>query len=106
MDVLRSCAFSVVTFSRHLSVSTNFEHSTNFSVGTSFKGEQMVGVFNRLNIKVSCLGNHDLDYGVPRMKELIGMTKPCKWLISNLKDESGKPVGDLGTWAVEDYDDK
>ena len=44
----------------------------------------MVEVFNQLNVKVSCLGNHDLDFGVERMIELTGKTKPCKWLISNL----------------------
>ena len=63
----------------------------------------MVKVLNSLNVKVSCLGNHDLDFGIERMKELVEMTKPCKWLISNLTLEStGKPVGDLATWAIEE----
>ena len=63
----------------------------------------MVKVLNSLNVKVSCLGNHDLDFGIERMKELVAMTKPCKWLISNLTVEStGKPVGELATWAIEE----
>ena len=63
----------------------------------------MVKVLNSLNVKVSCLGNHDLDFGIERMKELVEMTKPCKWLISNLTlERTGKPVGDLATWAIEE----
>jgi 5'-nucleotidase len=31
----------------------------------------MVEVFNRLDIEASCLGNHDLDFGVERMTELV-----------------------------------
>lgn len=63
----------------------------------------MVKVFNSLNVKVSCLGNHDLDFGIQRMTELVGMTKPCKWLISNLNlEKTGRPVGDLATWTTED----
>ena len=63
----------------------------------------MVKVFNSLNVKVSCLGNHDLDFGVQRMTELVEMTKPCKWLISNLNlAETQKPVGGLATWATEE----
>ena len=39
-------------------------------LSTHLKGEQMVKVFNKLNVQVSCLGNHDLDFGVPKMIEL------------------------------------
>ena len=67
----------------------------------------MVGVFNSLNVKVSCLGNHDLDHGVQKMIDLTAKTKPCKWLISNLcLEETGKPVGDLDRWAVEEVEAK
>ena len=62
----------------------------------------MVKVFNSLNVKVSCLGNHDTDFGLKRMKELITKTSPCKWLISNLSlEDTGRPVGDLATWTTE-----
>ena len=65
----------------------------------------MAGVFNSLNIKVSCLGNHDTDFGLQRSKELIEMTKPTKWLMSNLTiEETGRPVADLATWTTEDVD--
>ena len=68
-----------------------------------FKGEQMLKVFNRLNVKVSCLGNHDTDLGIKRMKELIAQTAPSKWLMSNLSLEgTGAPIGDLARWTAEE----
>ena len=44
----------------------------------------MLGVFNSLGVHVSCLGNHDLDFGVIRMNELVTQTAPTSWLISNM----------------------
>lgn len=44
----------------------------------------MLGVFNSLGVQVSCLGNHDLDFGVIRMNELVTQTAPTAWLISNM----------------------
>ena len=35
------------------------------------EGEQMVEVLNRSNVDVSCMGNHELDFGIERMQELI-----------------------------------
>ena len=67
----------------------------------------MVSVFNSLNVKVSCLGNHDLDFGIERMKELVSMTSPCEWLISNLTiKETGKPIGDLARWTTKEVQTK
>ena len=68
-------------------------------LSTFLKGEQMVKVFNSLNVAVSCLGNHDLDFGIERMKELT--TKTGKWLLSNL-NVNGKPIGNLETYAVRE----
>ena len=44
----------------------------------------MIPIFNRLNVKVSCLGNHEFDFGLARLKELTDQTK-SPWLLSNLK---------------------
>jgi 5'-nucleotidase len=40
-------------------------------LSTHFGGEQMVEVFNTLNVSVSCLGNHDTDMGLKQMSHLI-----------------------------------
>jgi len=37
------------------------------NLGTHFKGEQMIEIFKRLNVAVTCLGNHDTDYGLAKM---------------------------------------
>ena len=63
------------------------------NLSTHFRGEQMLGVFKRLNPKVSCLGNHDTDFGIPKMKELIAKTE-CPWLMANLF-LNGERIGDL-----------
>ena len=79
--------------------------TSDFVVSAHFKGKQMVDVFNSLNVKVSCLGNHDLDHSLAKMIDLTGKTKPCKWLISNLTEEkTGKPVGGLERWIVEEVE--
>ena len=69
-------------------------------MSTHLKGEQMLKVFNSLNVRVSCLGNHDLDFGVATMKSLIDRTAPCKWLLSNLYVEE-RPIGDISTFTTE-----
>lgn len=43
----------------------------------------MLEIFNRLNVAVSCLGNHDTDFGIKKMNELISKTN-SPWLMSNL----------------------
>ena len=33
-------------------------------LSTLFEGEQMVFPFEQLNVDISCLGNHELDFGI------------------------------------------
>ena len=70
-------------------------------LSTHLKGEQMVQVLKSLNVHVSCLGNHDLDFGLAKMQELVKKTAPCKWLLSNLYAD-GQPIGGLDTWLVKE----
>lgn len=53
------------------------------NLSSHFKGEQMIEVYKRLKVQVSCLGNHDTDFGLAKMSELIEKTK-TPWLMSNL----------------------
>ena len=70
------------------------------TISTHFKGEQMVEVYKKLNVKVSCLGNHDTDYGLAKMSELIAKTK-TPWLMANLFYEDGRTrIGDLPAYHV------
>lgn len=71
-------------------------------LSTHLKGEQMVEVFNSLNVQVACLGNHDLDFGIAKMKDLVSKTLPCNWLMSNINVD-GQPIGGLQTYDVREF---
>ena len=48
-----------------------------------YDGAQMILPFNRANVDISCLGNHDTDRGLEKAGELIEQTN-CPWIITNL----------------------
>lgn len=51
----------------------------------------MVPVLNELGIDMSCLGNHDFDFGLDNLQRLLSQTN-FPWLLSNVVDSStGKP---------------
>ena len=66
----------------------------------------MVLPFNMCNVNVAMIGNHDLDYGILQLKDVIRKTQDhgkyfgqdhvekrnCNWVVSNLvlKQESPK----------------
>ena len=45
----------------------------------------MIKPLNSLNIDLACVGNHDLDYPIDHVKELILKTN-FPWLLSNVHD--------------------
>jgi len=57
------------------------------NLSTFYEGEQMIAPFNRLNVDISCLGNHELDRGIEYAAKLIGQTN-CPWILSNLLEKS------------------
>ena len=59
----------------------------------------MIGVYNQLGIHVACLGNHDLDFGVKRISELVGQTGPSSWLISNIVLNQQHPESGHKVWV-------
>lgn len=56
-------------------------------LSTTLRGKQMVPVLKALNIDCACLGNHDLDFGVP---EFIALRDECcfPWICSNARHRS------------------
>ena len=66
------------------------------NLSTFYAGAQIIEPFNRLNVDVSCLGNHELDMGIPKAQELIAQTN-CPWILSNFieKDKEMKPIAGL-----------
>jgi 2',3'-cyclic-nucleotide 2'-phosphodiesterase (5'-nucleotidase family) len=49
----------------------------------------MLNVFNSLNVDVATLGNHDFDFGISDLENLIKKTS-CKWVLSNMIDKETK----------------
>ena len=66
------------------------------------KGQHMVKVYNALNIEVSCLGNHELDFGIDGMLDVL---KQCNspWIISNLKMPGGDTIGGLNRIHIAEH---
>ncbi|KAF0455054.1 Metallo-dependent phosphatase [Gigaspora margarita] len=56
------------------------------------KGAHMVPALNAFGIDAACLGNHDFDFGVPTLKELVAISN-FPWLLSNVVDsETDEPM--------------
>eukprot|EP00968_Pinguiococcus_pyrenoidosus_P026713 scaffold7328_cov314-Pinguiococcus_pyrenoidosus.AAC.52 len=53
-------------------------------MSTVLKGVQMPPVLNQFDIQVACIGNHDFDFGVEKMAQLISKTN-FPWLLSNVQ---------------------
>lgn len=53
------------------------------------QGYHMVPVLNALGVHCAAVGNHDVDWGIPKLEELIG---DCHfpWLLANVLDRSAK----------------
>ncbi|KAI9892686.1 MAG: hypothetical protein M1814_001106 [Vezdaea aestivalis] len=52
---------------------------------TVSKGKHMVPVLNTIGTDVACVGNHDLDFGVPQFRYLAALCK-FPWLLGNVLD--------------------
>ena len=55
-------------------------------LSSEFDGENMVKPLQSLGIDLACLGNHDLDYNLPRVKELTEKVG-FPWLLTNIDNK-------------------
>lgn len=64
----------------------------------------MLMPFERMNVDISCLGNHELDKGLPLAKKLIDQTK-CPWIMSNFLeiDKDLKPILGLDPYYIMEH---
>ena len=60
------------------------------------KGKQMLPFFDNFKIDVSCVGNHDLDFGLERFIELKEKSNH-PWLFSNVFDREKSNKSDSGS---------
>eukprot|EP01096_Ripella_sp_DP13-Kostka_P009317 TRINITY_DN3569_c0_g1_i1.p1 TRINITY_DN3569_c0_g1~~TRINITY_DN3569_c0_g1_i1.p1 ORF type:complete len:559 (+),score=225.29 TRINITY_DN3569_c0_g1_i1:182-1858(+) len=57
------------------------------------RGRHMVPVMNSFGIDVSCVGNHDLDFGVPFLQKKLIKNCNFPWLMANVIDtNTGAPL--------------
>jgi len=75
------------------------------TMGSLFEGQQMIKPFLGLNIDVSCLGNHEIDYGIKKAESLLKETKSV-WLMSNMFeiDKNMRPLANTKTFHVLEKD--
>ena len=64
----------------------------------------MVVPFNRMEVDVACIGNHDLDFGINKMMKCLNQTMApqgkCTWIMTNLV-EKGKAEGDVSLGGIK-----
>ena len=53
------------------------------NLSTYYEGAQIIEPFNRMNVDISCIGNHEFDHGEEIAKKLINKTN-SPWILSNL----------------------
>ena len=60
----------------------------------------MVAPFNRMNVDISCIGNHELDHGIEVAFDLMKQTN-CEWILSNLTQiHNGKPILNVAPYKI------
>lgn len=60
-------------------------------MSTVTKGAQMPPVLNAAGVQAAAVGNHDLDFGLPRFEQLAAQCK-FPWLMANLLDKKTADV--------------
>ncbi|GFR40976.1 hypothetical protein Agub_g1641 [Astrephomene gubernaculifera] len=69
-------------------------------MSTMTLGKQMVPILNEIGVNVSCVGNHDFDYGLDNMLKLNSQCK-FPWLMANVLEKgTDHPYANAGvTWV-------
>ncbi|PNW85312.1 hypothetical protein CHLRE_03g180450v5 [Chlamydomonas reinhardtii] len=66
-------------------------------------GKQMPPVLNEIGVNVSCVGNHDFDYGLENMMKLNSQCN-FPWLMANVIERGQEfPYGGAGTTWLQDW---
>ncbi|KXZ56803.1 hypothetical protein GPECTOR_1g723 [Gonium pectorale] len=66
-------------------------------------GKQMVPILNEIGVNVSCIGNHEFDYG---LDNLVKLNSQCKfpWLMANVLERGTDfPYAGAGTTWIQDW---
>lgn len=74
------------------------------AMGTISKGEYPVEIMNKVGYDYAAIGNHEFDYGMDRLSQLIGKAD-CQYLACNIKytGSKGNLLGDVKPYEVATY---
>ena len=64
----------------------------------------MIYPFEKFNVDISCLGNHEVDHGIKHAVDLINHTS-CPWMLSNLFEIENdmKPLCNLNPYHIMEH---
>lgn len=79
--------------------------SGDMAMGTSisgmFEGKPVIDVMNSEGYDAATIGNHDFDWGVPALNNMI-QEADFPFLAVNISDEYGKPLSDVHPFIIKD----
>ncbi|MCD4784778.1 MAG: bifunctional metallophosphatase/5'-nucleotidase [Candidatus Eremiobacteraeota bacterium] len=79
--------------------------SGDIAMGTSisgmFEGKPVIEVMNKEGYDAATIGNHDFDWGVPALNNMI-QEADFPFLAANISDEYGKPLPDVQPFIIKD----
>lgn len=55
------------------------------------QGESVIDVLNHIDVDYFTLGNHEFDFGAPKVAQLMGMSN-FRWLGSNIRDSGSRKL--------------
>lgn len=90
--------------SNYVSVVSCGDYLQGDVIGAISKGKAIVQIMNKVGYDVVAIGNHEFDYGVPRLKSLV-KSMNAKVVASNfVKKSTGKPV--FRSYTIKTYGKK
>ena len=90
--------------SNYVSVVSCGDYLQGDVIGAISKGKAIVQIMNKVGYDVVAIGNHEFDYGVPRLKSLVKAMN-AKVVASNfVKKSTGKPV--FRSYTIKTYGKK
>lgn len=75
------------------------------TIGTVTKGEAIIDIMNEIDYDIVTLGNHEFDYGVSRLDELMKKSE-FKYVNSNITytGTSKTPLENVSEYIIKDFD--
>ena len=90
--------------SRYVSVVSNGDYLQGDVIGAISKGKAIVSIMNEVGYDVVTIGNHEFDYGVKRLKNLMKSLNATVVSSNFVKKKTGSPV--FSSYTIKKYGKK